>query len=257
MDLFFLMILVLFCAILAAFDIRTFRKAHKVVITEDVRLHFYRTGILFEWLLVIIPIVFLLLTHRDISSIGLTPPALFSDTVNLAFAVAAIIAAAALLILLLYQIIGWICSTKYKAAADTQIRKQIEAERTAGKSFLYLMIPVTTREKKTFTLLSLTAGITEELLLRGFLFCLLYALFPSLSPYIVLAIGGVFFGILHAYQGVSGIVKTGLIGIVFGALYLATGSLIPGMFLHFIADFSSAFLHDQSTPNQPTNQVSK
>jgi len=31
------------------------------------------------------------------------------------------------------------------------------------------------------------------------------------------------FGIVHAYQGVSGMITTGLTGVVFGATYLASG----------------------------------
>jgi membrane protease YdiL (CAAX protease family) len=250
LDLVFLIILVLFFATGAVVDIRTFQKLRGVVIGENTRLRFYRVAILSGWLSALIPILFLLVTRRNIGDIGLRLSVFPPDGINRVFAVIALIIAAALLILTLYQIIGWLCSAKYKSAADAQIREQIETERAAGKCFLYLMIPATVREKKAFAFLSLTAGICEELTIRGLLFCLLYSLFPALSVYIILVITSVFFGALHAYQGVSGTVKASLIGVALGALYLATGSLIPGILLHFILDLANAFMLDSSKPDE-------
>jgi membrane protease YdiL (CAAX protease family) len=268
-DLVFLIILVLFFVTGSVVDIRTFRKLRGVAIGENTRLRFfrklqgivldentrlrlYRGSILSGWLSALIPILFLLVTHRNIGEIGLRLPAFSPDGINRVFAVIVLIIAAALLALMLYQIIGCLCSTKYKSAADAQIREQIEAERAAGKCFLSLIIPATVREKRAFAFLSLTAGICEELTIRGLLFCLLYSLFPALSAYIILVITSVFFGALHAYQGVSGAVKTSLLGIALGALYLATGSLIPGILLHFIMDLSSTFVLDPNKPNEST-----
>ena len=47
---------------------------------------------------------------------------------------------------------------------------------------------------------------------------------------------------MHSYQGFSGIIRTGLTGLLFGALYISTGSLILPMILHFLVDFSANFI---------------
>jgi len=55
---------------------------------------------------------------------------------------------------------------------------------------------------------------------------------------LILIISSVIFGCSHVYQGMSGIAKSAVIGSIFGLLFLATGSLIPPMILHFLIDIS-------------------
>lgn len=105
-----------------------------------------------------------------------------------------------------------------------------------------LLIPRIFREKKYFLFVSLTAGICEEVFLRGCVMFLLGDIFPMLPLVWIAVISSVLFGLFHLYQGISGIIKTGVIGLFFAGLYIATGSIIPGILLHFCVDFSSAFL---------------
>ena len=44
------------------------------------------------------------------------------------------------------------------------------------------------------------------------------------------------FGVGHAYQGVSGIAKTTLIGAILAALTYASGTLLPAIVLHVAVD---------------------
>jgi membrane protease YdiL (CAAX protease family) len=44
------------------------------------------------------------------------------------------------------------------------------------------------------------------------------------------------FGIGHLYQGVTGILKTGTVGLVVGGLYLISGSIWLPMFVHAAID---------------------
>lgn len=65
----------------------------------------------------------------------------------------------------------------------------------------------------------------EELLFRGFLLNSIYNLFPRtlnfrLKVNLALLISSLFTGIGHAYQGLTGMVLTGLMGLFFGLLYL-------------------------------------
>jgi membrane protease YdiL (CAAX protease family) len=68
------------------------------------------------------------------------------------------------------------------------------------------------------------------------------AIFPNISFILVILLATLLFGILHIYQGIQWIIATSLLGAVYGCLYLVTGSLIPGMILHFLTDYSAAFM---------------
>jgi membrane protease YdiL (CAAX protease family) len=49
-------------------------------------------------------------------------------------------------------------------------------------------------------------------------------------------VAGVAFGLAHAYQGVGGVLSTGVLGAVLAALYLGTGSLLLPVVLHAVID---------------------
>jgi len=82
------------------------------------------------------------------------------------------------------------------------------------------------------------AAFGEEVIFRGFLFGAWRRLFGNSA----LAIGvglislSIFFGLAHAYQGTSGIVLTGVAGLVIGALYLKTRNLWAAILAHGITD---------------------
>jgi membrane protease YdiL (CAAX protease family) len=107
-------------------------------------------------------------------------------------------------------------------------------------------MPRTPREKRVFTFVSLSAGICEEITTRGVWFLVLQSLLPEVPLLFIPLIAGALFGACHSYQGLTGTLRTGLIGIGFGYLYLATGSLIPGILLHFLVDFNGRFLYPKS-----------
>jgi len=88
----------------------------------------------------------------------------------------------------------------------------------------------------------LTAGICEEIIFRGLLLYILQGLFPNLSIVFILLIAFTLFGIGHLYQGIKGVINTAIVGAIFCCLYLVTNSLFLGMLLHFVMDFSSAFI---------------
>ena len=95
---------------------------------------------------------------------------------------------------------------------------------------VYAVMPVTRGEKWLFVLLSLAAGVCEELVFRGFL--PLFVL-PWFGHYLIAALPvSVVFGILHAYQGPHGIARTALLGLLLAAGAGWTGSLLPSMAAH-------------------------
>jgi membrane protease YdiL (CAAX protease family) len=98
------------------------------------------------------------------------------------------------------------------------------------------MLPRTLIEHRWFQAVSVTAGICEELLFRGFL---MWALRPWLGLWGAFAATSILFGLGHSYQGRRGLLNSTVIGMVLGALALLTGSILPGMILHALVDLSS------------------
>lgn len=96
------------------------------------------------------------------------------------------------------------------------------------------IFPHTGLEIATFLLLSLTAGICEETIFRGYLQRQFTALTGSAAAGI--ALQGVFFGMAHAYQGVIMVIVIAFYGCMFGTLAWWRKSLRPGMMAHFLQD---------------------
>jgi membrane protease YdiL (CAAX protease family) len=104
------------------------------------------------------------------------------------------------------------------------------------------LLPETGTERFAFILLSLTAGIGEEALYRGFLIRYLHDGAPALPLLLALAAASLVFGLAHVYQGAPAILRTGIAGLAFGLLFLLTGSLIPSIVLHALADLQGVYV---------------
>jgi uncharacterized protein len=101
------------------------------------------------------------------------------------------------------------------------------------------LLPRTPAELKLFLGVSLAAGVCEEIVNRGYLL----AYFDSLvGPAGAVFASSLLFGLDHAYQGAAGIMKTGLWGLVYAGAYVATGSLLAPMLLHFVTDAVSGMV---------------
>jgi uncharacterized protein len=98
------------------------------------------------------------------------------------------------------------------------------------------LLPRTAAERRLFTVVGVTAGVCEEWLYRGFLLAVVSALTGGPPTAVLVAVAGIAFGLAHAYQGVTGMVTTGVLGAVLAALYLGTGSLLLPVVLHALID---------------------
>jgi len=105
------------------------------------------------------------------------------------------------------------------------------------------VLPLTPREKLWFIPLSITAGICEEFVFRGFAVSALTA--ATGSMWIGALIAAPLFGMLHAYQGSVGITRTAALGFVLSLPMLLTGSLIPGMIAHTLIDIAGGWFGRQ------------
>jgi len=84
--------------------------------------------------------------------------------------------------------------------------------------------------------ISVAAGIGEELFFR-LLLPMLLAAFVGAIPAVIVAI--LLFGLAHAYQGWKGVTVTSLVGILFTAMYLMSGSLAITMLFHTTIDLTT------------------
>jgi len=87
----------------------------------------------------------------------------------------------------------------------------------------------------TKAIVSVTAGICEELLYRGFL---VWALQPWVGLGWAAAVSVIAFGAAHAYQG-KDVVRPTLAGLVPQGIALLTQSIPPGILVHAILDVMS------------------
>jgi uncharacterized protein len=102
------------------------------------------------------------------------------------------------------------------------------------------MAPTSSAELALWVALSISAGICEELIFRGYL----QQQFTALTRCIWLgiAISAVFFGLAHGYEGASGMLLIVLYGAFFGILAHLRRSLRAGMFAHAWHDSISGFV---------------
>jgi uncharacterized protein len=99
------------------------------------------------------------------------------------------------------------------------------------------LLPVKGSERVVCVLVALTAGFCEEFLYRGWLLNLAGTACKSI--WIGLLISSILFGFAHLYQGRRGVIGTGVGGLVFGLVYIASRSLLPGQFLHTLLDLNN------------------
>jgi membrane protease YdiL (CAAX protease family) len=175
----------------------------------------YRITMLIEWLVLAALVVAWLTLGRPASALGLVQPAGTGVYIGL---------------LLLFAMTAYLVVAWRKAAAATPE----ERDRFVGSlGKLRHFMPHDRRTYTTFFWLSITAGIVEEILYRGFVFWYLWQLMPVWAVVLVSALA---FGIGHSYQGISGIVRVTLIGVVFGGYYLLTGSIWLPIIAHVVLD---------------------
>jgi membrane protease YdiL (CAAX protease family) len=108
-------------------------------------------------------------------------------------------------------------------------KSQDEAMRALGS-----IAPHTYLEAGFFVLLSIIAGLFEEIIFRGYLQKQFHAFARSAVLGIVLS--GIVFGLAHGYQGWRNMIVIAVFGMFFGILAYFRKSLRPGMIAHACQD---------------------
>ena len=98
------------------------------------------------------------------------------------------------------------------------------------------------KERILFFLVSITAGVCEEIIFRGLIVYYFSHLPFDLSLLTIGIIASVLFGLVHLYQGWKGVLRTAYIGGILFFLYVGTGTLWVPIALHFLIDVQLVFL---------------
>jgi hypothetical protein len=231
---------VLYVVIASVSGWRIASKSKDVTVTGDMRLSSYNRGILESWIAAVcLGALSLFAGVRVMELLRFTAANSFQP--NKVFVIALWVVSAVIFAFMCYQYILYRVSPAARLKAWEQITGSADPGANPKDHAMNLLFPRDARQRRRFFFVSLTAGICEEFIFRGVAFAICHYLFPDLSVYLVPLIPGAVFGIAHIYQGVTGVVKTGVVGILLGYIYAATGSLLTVIIVHFIMDVQSSY----------------
>jgi membrane protease YdiL (CAAX protease family) len=132
-----------------------------------------------------------------------------------------------LLVVVMVVVLPW---RSHLLAKPETLQKLHEVSEGSGPGRLF---PKTRTELTRFYVMSISSGITEEVLFRGFLTWCFHHWFPF---WVAALLSTILFALGHLYQGAGGAMQAGILGAVFMALYAWTGSLLPPVFLHILVN---------------------
>lgn len=84
-------------------------------------------------------------------------------------------------------------------------------------------------------ILVVVVAIAEEIIFRGYLILRLKAVTGSVTWAVFLS--AFIFSLGHGYEGTAGVVTVGIIGVIFGFIYVWRKSLLAPIIMHFLLDF--------------------
>ena len=197
------------------------------------RIHLYRNTLIGHWILALACIAIWSGADRPWSGIGL------GLDIDPWFGGAAL--------LTLLGIAGLVVQLRYVRSAS---QENVDAlQKRFGN--IEILIPRNGNELVRFYGLSVTAGIVEELLWRGYL---IWYLGGFMSLWAAILVSTVGFGLAHAYQGPRHIPQVILLSAAFASLYLLSGSVWLPMILHAAVDILQGRLgHDVFNRSTPGN----
>lgn len=187
----------------------------------DIRVKLFRETNIWLWLTALVSLAGWLLSGRTLDGLG------FDATLGGWRGGVAWGAAGAALAYMAWTVIETASSRKARAS----VRRQID-----GFDGLDLIRAETPAEHNGFAALSVTAGITEEIVFRGVLIGALALILPLWAA---AALSVVAFTLGHLYQGPKGMVRVLVVALVLTGIFLIGGSLWPVIILHIAMDLSS------------------
>jgi membrane protease YdiL (CAAX protease family) len=205
----------------------------RVATDPRARVDHYRRGIVAEWIGVAIVAVIGALTGRSAASIGLRAVDASSSVWSQVPAIVVVLAVGTVLF--------------RRPSLRDALRRQ-------ARGFIALL-PSTNEERLLFVPLAITAGVCEEILFRGFLVAYVAWLWPHATNTELIAVTSIAFGFAHLYQGVFGVLVTGIVGVLLASMVLDGGSLLPAILVHALIDLRIIFLPELSSVRSPATQA--
>jgi membrane protease YdiL (CAAX protease family) len=207
----------------------------------EARNRVYQRGLIFEWITAALALVALRFDWSLLSpkNLGLENSALMQSLSPMHEALKGVVAG-----LFLGALLGGIAFAIIRRRGNR--RGAVPAAKPAGWRSRMMpdfsaLIPVTGRERIFFAALAVSAGICEEVVFRGWLLATLHSVL-GLNGTALVALAAAIFGMAHAYQKVTGVILTGLVGFMLCVLYIMTGSLLLPILLHIVIDLRFAFM---------------
>jgi len=186
-----------------------------VIAGHKTKLRMYQETMVYLWTPTVTLFALILMQVVSISDIGL----------YWCSSIANWIGACLVICLFVYLVLG-----VYKTKNNSQNNEEL---RNAMKIHSWMM-PTSRCELTWFTFgVSISAGICEELLFRGFL---LSVFSDYIGLFTSLILSSFLFGLCHIYQGWLNAIRTGIYGLVFGGIYILTDSLLIVIMLHAMID---------------------
>jgi membrane protease YdiL (CAAX protease family) len=118
------------------------------------------------------------------------------------------------------------------------LRNEKEAIPTVGD--IGALLPRNRGELVYGAALGINAGVVEELLFRFALPALLFGILGN-GP-VAFLLATLLFGMLHLYQGPVGVFTSAILGLVFCAIYVLSGSILLAVAVHAVFDLRSLLL---------------
>jgi membrane protease YdiL (CAAX protease family) len=189
----------------------------RVMVNPD-RIHIYTRTLFFEWLLFAIVIVGVRFSGASLLTV-------LGARWNSAGQMLRDIGIAAAYWIVSTLVLSIVAGHSQSAAPDRAVQ---------------FLLPQGVLEMTLWTAVSVTAGICEETVYRGYLQRQFTALTKNIPGGIILSAAA--FGAAHAYKGFWGAAQIALEGVMLGALAQWRGSVRPGMISHAWSDFFAGVL---------------
>jgi len=134
---------------------------------------------------------------------------------------------------LLYNLYS-ISILKYNDAARRKVSENINKD-------VYAFLPITKREREAWSIVAIAAGFSEEIIYRGYLFYIIPMYLGSIHIGLVILVSSLIFAIGHLYQGKE-LIKTFLLGLLFGFYFSVLSSVIPVIIIHILQDLIVTYI---------------
>lgn len=194
-------------------------------ITSREKLAIYKINSFSQWALTIFVLAIWWFKDRSFASLGLHWP-------DWTFSTSVLLLSLSFVVSFVYDIFQQIKSPENLQEARDDWKLHTPFMPTNGVEFRHFMVVV------------FTAAICEEILFRGFLINYLVSIFEPTWVGMVWAVmlPAVVFALSHLYQGWESVIKIAVLSVVFGSLFVLTGSLLIPVILHFFVNLISAWL---------------